>query len=224
MSDGMTDNKPQWSKKRIVVIDDHQIVVEGITSCLFDTHDFEVCGSAATQVDGLRTIQNENPDAVILDLSLQNGHGLDLLKEIKFEFPILPVLVLSMHEDSLYADRAIRAGAKGYIMKNESFQRVADGLRCILNGELFVTDEIKNKLLMGLNGPNDSSQSLLQLLSDREFEVFKLVGQGYRPRTIAEKLNVSIKTVDTYFRRIRDKLKIQCMDEIIKTANSWFQS
>lgn len=219
----MMDNNPQSRKKRIVVIDDHQIVVEGIMSCLSDTHDFEVSGSAATQTDGLKTIQNVNPDAVILDLSLQNGHGLDLLKDIKFEFPVLPVLVLSMHEDSLYADRTIRAGAKGYIMKNESFQRVADGLRCILNGELFVSDEIKNKLLLGLNGPNDSPQSLLQQLSDREFEVFKLVGQGYRPRTISEKMNVSIKTVDTYVRRIREKLQLQSMDELIQAANSWLQ-
>lgn len=212
------------NKKKIVVIDDHQIVVEGISSCLSDTDDLEVCGSASMQTKGIKTIKELNPDAVILDLSLQNGHGLDLMKEIKYEFPNLPVLILSMHEDSMYAERAIRAGAKGYIMKNESFQQVTKGLRQIINGELFVAEEIKQKLLMGISNSNDSKESIMQKLSDREFEVFKMVGQGARPRIIADKMNISIKTVDTYFRRIREKLNVHSIEELIEEANDCFHS
>lgn len=208
-------------QKRIVVIDDHQIVVEGISSCLNDTNDLVVCGSASTLTNGMNVINELNPDAVILDLSLENGNGLDLMKAIMYEFPLLPVLILSMHEESMYAERAIRAGAKGYIMKNESFQKVADGLRQIMNGSLFVSEEVKQKLLLGISNQSKSLESLIKKLSDREFEVFKMVGQGYRPRNISEKMNISIKTVDTYFKRIREKLSAKSMEELIEISNNW---
>lgn len=208
------------NKTKVLIIDDHKMVVQGLTALLHKEPDFVVCGDAYDVQSGLTAIENTRPDIVIADLSLQDSHGLDLVKYMKESHPNVSVIVLSMHDETIYAERAIRAGAKGYIMKDESYDKVVDAIRAVTDGNLFFSDTVKEHLITNLTVDHLSKSEIsTSNLSDRELEVFKLIGKGLRPRHIAEELVMSVRTVDTHCQRIRSKLNIKDMKELIHVAS-----
>ncbi len=219
----MKNSKPE-AKKRILIVDDHRVLVDGLTFRLNFESDFEVCGSAPSVTDGLQAIERLQPDVVVIDLSLKGSHGLDLAKDMKIQYPEIPSLVLSMHDEVVYAERAIRAGAKGYVMKDQSFDTVVEAVRQVLRGETFMSQNVKEHIVNRMsNLPGSTEKVSVEVLSDRELEVFRLLGQGMRTRHIADKLAISPGTVDTHCKRIRNKLDLDAIAEIVEYAAKWLQ-
>lgn len=211
-------------KIRIVIIEDHQVVIDGLILLLKQEKDIEVCGYALNGHDGLELIQRESPDVAILDLSMEGKHGLEIIKDCKAMYPSVAILVLSMHSESIYADRVIKAGAMGYMMKSESLAKVSDGIRAVNDGDLYVSESVKKQMLnRSTRDVFDDNIQPATCLSDRELQVFNLIGQGLRPRHIVEKLNMSPKTVDSHCRNIRIKMNIKDMKSLIKTASDWMK-
>lgn len=209
-------------KKKVLIVDDHIVVSEGLAMLLKKSRDYEVCGSAKSAYEGLEQVGKLQPDVVLVDLSLENSFGLDLIKDIKQHYPDIPSIVISMHEESMYAVRAIRAGSKGYIMKNQPFDKIIEALQTALRGELYISEKIQKQLITQLISPKQSqNQSPVELLSDRELEVFQLIGQGIRSRIIADRLCISINTIETHCKRIRVKLNISSMVELVEYATQW---
>ena len=206
-------------KRKVFVVDDHAIVREGLTLLINREADLAVCGAAEEMHSALRTIETLNPDILIVDISLNGPDGLDLLKTIRSKDPELPVLILSMHDESIYAERALRAGANGYIMKQEATERVLVALRRILNHEIYVSDRVANKMLQQYVGVSGSPRrSPFEDLSDRELEVLRLIGEGYSTREIAENLHISVKTVETYQGHLKEKLGLKNSRELFQFA------
>jgi len=209
-------------KKMVLVVDDHPIVRQGLTLLINQEPDLAVCGVAEEMHSGLRAIQSGRPDIVILDISLNGPDGLEMLKNIRISSPRLPVLILSMHDESIYAERALRAGANGYIMKQEATEKVLVALRRILSGEIYVSDRISNHMLQHyVRGTNLSEQSSLGELTNRELEVFRLIGEGLGTRQIAEALHLSVKTVESYQAHIKEKLSLRSARELVQHAIQW---
>jgi DNA-binding NarL/FixJ family response regulator len=209
-------------KKTVLVVDDHPIVRQGLTLLINQEADLAVCGVAEEMHSGLRAIQSDRPDIVILDISLSGPDGLEMLKNIRINDPRLPVLILSMHDESIYAERALRAGANGYIMKQEATERVLIALRRILSGEIYVSDRISNNMLQHyVRGANLSEHSSLAELTNRELEVFRLIGEGHGTRQIAEALHLSVKTVESYQAHIKEKLSLRSARELVQHAIQW---
>jgi DNA-binding NarL/FixJ family response regulator len=210
------------TKKRILVIDDHPIVRQGLALMLNREADFVVCGEAEDANGALLVLASARPDVLIVDISLNGPDGLDLLKNIRTTHPSLPVLILSMHDESIYAERALRAGANGYIMKQEATERVLVAVRRILSGEIYVSDRIANRLLKHyIAGSSTPRNSSVGDLSDRELEVFRLIGEGQGTRQIAESLHLSIKTVESYQAHIKEKLCLRSARELMQHAIEW---
>lgn len=217
-------NRNLEEKKRILIVDDHRVLVDGLTWRLNFESDFEVCGSAQSVTEGLQAIERLQPDVVVIDLSLKGSHGLDLVKDMKIQYPEVPSLVLSMHDEMVYAERAIRAGAKGYVMKDQSFDTVVEAVRRVLRGETYMSQSVKEHIVNRMsNLPGSTEKVSVEVLSDRELEVFRLLGQGMRPRHIADKLTISPGTVDTHCKRIRIKLDLDTMAEVVEYAAKWLQ-
>jgi DNA-binding NarL/FixJ family response regulator len=210
---------PEVKKKSVFIVDDHPLLRQGIALMINREQDLVVCGEAADAQAALRQIVGRPPDIMIIDISLSGPDGLDLLKSIRAMYPTLPVLILSMHDESIYAERALRARANGYIMKQEATEKVLVAVRRILAGEIYLSDRMANKLLHQFVGgaPTDQN-SRLASLSDRELEVFRLIGEGRGTRQIAEKLDLSIKTVETYQAHIKEKLSLQNGRELVQHA------
>jgi DNA-binding NarL/FixJ family response regulator len=214
--------KTTGGKNRIYIIDDHPIVREGLSQFLSGQKDFTIAGHSEGGRQALEHIGSLKADAVIVDLNLKDMSGLDLIREIHAKRPELPILVLSMHEESLYAERALRAGAKGYLMKSEAVEKVAEALRQILAGQVFAGQGLTTKLLKRLTGPSNKPESSpVERLSDRELEVFQLLGQGMTTRRIAERLGRSIKTIETYRENIKRKLDLKNAVELVYYAVQW---
>lgn len=211
------------NRKKILIVDDHPIVIEGLTDLINKEADIVVCGCAKDIPQAIRAIKKLKPDVVTIDISLENASGLDLIKEIKTRYPDLPMLALSMHEESLYAQRAIRAGAKGYITKHEATKKVITAIRNVLEGRLYLSETMKDKLLYSLIGSEelDEVSSPIDRLTDRELEVFSLLGQGKATRQIAEQLCLSVKTIETYRSRIKEKLNLSSGSELLRCAFQW---
>jgi DNA-binding NarL/FixJ family response regulator len=214
------------SKSRVMLVEDHPIVRQGLAQMINQQSDLMVCCEAERGESALKLIESGKPDVVIVDLTLGDMSGIDLIKEITAKYPQLPVLVLSMHQDSLYAERALRAGARGYVMKEEASETVVIALRKVLNGEIHLGERAKARLLHKLVrsplGQVDRS-SMLERLSDRELEVFRLLGQGFSTRRIAERFNRSIKTVEIYRANIKHKLDLKDAAELIHFAVQYAQ-
>jgi DNA-binding NarL/FixJ family response regulator len=211
------------NKKKVLIVDDHPLVREGLTDLINKEDDIEVCGWAKDIPHAIKAIKKLNPDVVTLDISLENASGLDLMKDIKARFSGLPVLVLSMHQESIYAERAIRAGAKGYITKHEATKKVIKAIRKVLEGRLYLSEPMKEKLLYSLIGKDepDAGTSQIDRLTDRELEVFRLIGRGKETRQIAEQLCLSAKTIETYRSRIKEKLNLSSGSELLRCAFQW---
>jgi DNA-binding NarL/FixJ family response regulator len=213
---------PAAAKRRILVVDDHPIVRQGLALMLNREADLVVCGEAEDANGAMLVMTSAHPDVLILDISLNGPDGLDLLKTIRTTHPTLPVLILSMHDESIYAERALRAGANGYIMKQEATEKVLVAVRRILTGEIYVSDRVANKLLKHyITGSGTLRNSSIADLSDRELEVFRLIGEGHSTRQIAEELHISVKTVESYQAHIKEKLSLRSSRELMQHAIQW---
>jgi DNA-binding NarL/FixJ family response regulator len=208
--------------KKVLVVDDHPLLRQGLALLINQQQDMHVCGEAEEAHAALQSIAQKDPDIIILDISLKGPDGLELLKSIRAVYPDLPVLILSMHDEAIYAERALRARANGYIMKQEATDKVLVALRRILNGEVYLSDEMSRKMLQQfIGGAPSLLQSRIAALSDRELEVFRRIGEGHATREIAEELHLSIKTVETYQAHIKDKLSLRSGRELIQHAIQW---
>jgi DNA-binding NarL/FixJ family response regulator len=211
-------------KKNVFVVDDHPLLRQGLALMINREADLAVCGEAEEAQAAMKAIAAKPPDILIADISLNGPDGLDLLKSIRTLYPDLPVLILSMHDESIYAERALRARANGYIMKQEATEKVLVAVRRILGGDIYLSDRMANKLLhqyvsgQNVSGASVNLNSQLSVLSDRELEVFRLIGEGRSTRQIAEKLHLSIKTVETYQAHIKDKLSLRSGRELVQHA------
>ena len=213
------------NKIRIMLVDDHPLVREGLANLILPEADLQVCGEAANAPEALALAGTVRPDVAIIDISLENGSGLELIQDLKALHPEVTALVLSMHDESLYAERALRAGARGYIMKREAARKVIQGIRAVRAGQLFVSDKIAARLTEKfVEGGTAAAPSPLEQLSNRELEVFQLLGQGRNTRQIAEHLHVGFKTVQAYCARIKDKLNLANATELLREAVRWSES
>ncbi len=208
-------------KKKVFIVDDHSVVRQGLSQFINSEPDLTVCGEAEDANEAIKGIDRNDPDILLVDISLKGANGIELTKAIKSRFN-LPVLILSMLDEHIYAERAIKAGARGYIMKSESIEKVIGALREILAGRIFLSPLLKetllNKLLLD---PADRGDSPIDSLTNRELEVFRLIGEGMSTRHIAGDLLLSIKTIETYRERIKKKLNLQNSDELIQYAIQW---
>ena len=207
---------------RILVVDDHPMVRERLAEAINRERDLKVCGEAEDNRHAMDLIANVKPDMAVIDLSLKGSYGLELLKDIRARHPTVLVLVLSMHEESLFAERAIRAGARGYITKQEATKKIIQAIRRVLGGEFYLGEKTALQLASLLAGhTRPSSPPGIDGLSDRELEVLELIGQGRNTRQVAEKLGVDIKTIETYRGRIKEKLHLKNASELLHFAVQW---
>lgn len=218
-------NQSGKDKTKVIIVDDHPIIRQGLAELINNEPDLIVCGQAEDAPEALVKIKELEPDMVIVDISLKETSGIELIKDIKVQYPNLPVLVLSMHDEALYAERMLRAGAKGYVMKAEATEKVIVAIRKILSGQIYVSDKMAAKMVRKLvGGGPDVGVSAIERLSDRELEVFHLIGQGYGTRQIAERLNLSMKTIETYREHIKEKLNLADANELLQYAIQWTHS
>ena len=210
------------SKKTVFLVDDHPIVRQGLTLLINQEADLAVCGEAEEMHSALVAILAVRPDILIVDISLNGPDGLELLRNIRIKVPRLPVLILSMHDESVYAERALRVGANGYIMKQEATEKVLVALRRILSGEIYVSEKIANSMLQHyVHGTNSAPHSSVAELTNRELEVFRLIGEGHGTRQIADELHLSVKTVESYQAHIKEKLSLRSARELVQHAVQW---
>ena len=210
--------------ERILIVDDHPLMRKGLALSIDAEPDLSVVSQAEDAEQAMEAIDEAAPDLAIVDISLPGMSGLELLKHMQALRPELLVLVVSRHDEALYAERAIRAGARGYVMKLEAADVIVKAIRRVLNGGIYVSDEINERLLLGIaRGRESLAKSPLEVLSDRELEVFELTGRGRSTREIAEKLHLSIKTVESYRARIKDKLTLSNAAELMQHAVNWVE-
>ena len=214
-----TAPQPSSPKKRVLIVDDHPLLRDGLAKVLNQQADLLVCGEAGSARAGLAALAASRPDVVIVDLTFEDGNGLDLIRDFRAQNPKLPVLVLSMHNEKLYAERAVRAGARGYVMKHEPVGAVVAALRKVLAGHMALSDAIVSRLLSSpeREGPAAAGPDVASL-SDRELDVFRMLGQGLGTRQIAAKLRLAVSTVETHRAGIKLKLRLQNSTELISAA------
>jgi len=219
---------PLQAKKdatRVLVVDDHPLLRRGVSQLIDQERDLQVVGEAEDAHKAITAIESTRPDVALIDISLNGTCGIELLKNIKARFPKVKMLVLSMHDESVYAHRALRAGASGYIMKQEGSEKVLVALRKVLRGEVYLSENMGNRVLHTLvGGRAPAGTSPVEELSDRELEIFSLIGQGHGTRPIAEKLHLSIKTVESHRAHIKEKLNLQTATELVHHAIQWVQT
>lgn len=220
----MMKDRPEASSPsaRVLIVDDHPVVREGFAACLSRTPDFVLCGEAEGMVDALAQVDAVQPDIVVVDLSLPAGNGLDLIKRLRARHAQICILVWSMHGEELYAERALRAGALGYVTKGRPTCELIAALRSVRAGHVYVGDDVSEKLLGRLVGSSKpGSVAPIESLSDRELEAFTWMGHGLTTLQIAEKMHVSPRTVDSYRARIKEKLEVSHVSEIVQRAAQW---
>lgn len=210
-------------KSAVMLVDDHPIVRQGMAQLINREADLTVCGEAASAHEAIALLKTIAPDVAVVDISLEDRSGLDLLKDMLIRRPKLRVLILSMHHESLYAERALHAGARGYVMKQEAPDKVLVAIRTILSGEIYVSEKVNAKMLRALadQRSGEASASPIERLSDRELEVFRLIGKGFSSSEIAEQLCISVKTIETHREHIKGKLKLADTGELRRIAIEW---
>ena len=218
------NNELKQTKNRVFIVEDHPIFSMGMSELINQEEDLEVCGNADNISAALKAIGHLHPDLIIVDLSLKGCQGIDLIKEVEKGKNEIPMLVLSMHDEAIHAERCILAGAKGYIMKQEASESVIEALRHILTGNIYVSSKIMNKMLNKLTGkPGATDISATNRLTNRELEVLTLIGKGLSAGEIAETLHVSPKTIGTYRERLKDKLELKHGAELVRYAVLWVE-
>jgi DNA-binding NarL/FixJ family response regulator len=217
-------NQVKDERKRILLVDDHAVVRYGIAQLINRESDLVICGEEENAANALSAIGKLGPDLVIADISLKDSSGLELMRNIKAQYSGLPVLVVSTHDETVYAELAFRAGALGYLMKGDSLDKVITAVRRVLSGNIYVSEALAAKLLQQqVQGRPDLQQSPVQGLSDRELEVFQLIGQWKRTSEIARQLHLSIKTIEYYREQIKEKLDLRNAAELTRRATAWVQ-
>ena len=211
-------------KTKILLVDDHPLVREWLTNLINEEPDLEVCGSAGNSREALGLIGTLLPRIVVVDISLDGGSGLELIKDVKAVHPKVDMIVLSMHDEMLYAERAMRAGAAGYVMKRDATNKVLAAIRTVLQGGLYFSNAVNATLAQKLVQGSGDQPATIAALSDRELEVFQLLGRGYSTRQISEQMNVGFKTVHAYCARIREKLNLANIHELVFHAVRWHES
>ena len=206
---------------RVFIVDDHPLVREWLANLIHQQIGLVVCGEADNTAQALQAISTIKPEVAVVDLALKNGSGLELIKDLRQTCPEVSVVVLSMHDEMLYAERAFRAGARGYVMKGESTKKIVEAIRHVLDGKRYMSERVATAMAEKLVEGQPSSVSPVALLSDRELEVFELLGKGRETRDIAESLHVSTKTVQAFCARIKDKLKLATERELVREAVRW---
>ena len=206
---------------RILLVDDHPMVRERLAEIIGHEKDLMVCGEAEDRASALAAISAAAPDLAIIDLALKNSNGLELIKDIHSRWPRLLMLVLSMHDESLYAERVMRAGARGYITKQEATRNILVAIRRVLNGEVYLSGKAAATVIAHLTAKPGAGGSIADVLTDRELQVFELTGNGLSTREIAEHLHIDVKTVETYRIRIKEKLGIRASSELLQLAIRW---
>jgi DNA-binding NarL/FixJ family response regulator len=219
----MTTNKlePLTGLRKILVVDDHPVVREGLALRIASQPDLEVCGEAEDVPGALALLASVRPDLAIIDISLKKGNGLDLIERIKDHQPEVRILVWSMYAENLYAERALRAGAQGYLHKGRATDQLLDAIRAVLAGKVYVSEELASDLLHRVTSGQKLERSPIDQLSNRELEAFELIGQGQTTEKIAALMNVSPKTVETYRARIKEKLQLNNVTELVRRATQW---
>ncbi|MCO5052399.1 MAG: response regulator transcription factor [Verrucomicrobiae bacterium] len=216
--------EPNDTRKRILLVDDHAVVRFGIAQLINRQADLVVCGEQEDARRGLDAIMQLKPDLVVADLSLRDSSGLELIRNVKAQYPGLPILVVSVHDESIYAEIAFRAGALGYLMKQEALEKIILAIRRVLNGNVYVSDSLAAKMLQQqVRGNTDIQQPAIKSLSDREVEVFHLIGQWKKTKEIAGELHLSVKTVEYYREQIKRKLNLRDAAELTQYATAWVQ-
>jgi DNA-binding NarL/FixJ family response regulator len=219
---GITDMSQ--TRRRVFIVDDHPLVREWLGSLVAREQDLEICGASGDAGEALAAMAKASPDVAVIDLSLNRSSGLNLIKDIRLQYPGVQVLVLSMHEEISYPERAFRAGARGYVLKRESGSCVVAAIRTVLAGQFYASQSLAAELAGRLAGASErSSDSPEDVLSDRELEVFELRGGGIPTKAIAEHLHVSVKTVESYDARIKQKLGLQNAGELLREAVRWHE-
>jgi DNA-binding NarL/FixJ family response regulator len=213
----------QGSKIRVLIVDDHPIVRQGIAQLINQEADLTTCCEAGSAQEALDLVDKDAPDILLVDISLDGVSGIELVKMLKSRYPKIPALVISMHDESLYAERALRAGARGYIMKQEATEKMLTAIRQVLRGDIYLSEGMQGKILQRVLAGNDSGLSPIDLLSDRELEVFRLIGHGYATSDIARELNRSVKTVETHRAHLKDKLGLKNAAELTRYAVRWVE-
>ncbi len=215
----------QKRRYKIFIVDDHPIVRKGLSQLINQEPEMTVCGEAEDAGSALEFFKKNKPDLAIIDISLKGIDGIELIKKIKERYPDILTLVVSMHDESLFAERALRAGARGYIMKQEAIEKMMDAIRKVLRGELYISEKVSEHIVKKfIDGKHEPAKSPIEILSDRELEVFNLIGQGYKTKQIAEAMHVSVKTVEAYRSKIKEKLSLKNSTELIKHAIYWVES
>jgi DNA-binding NarL/FixJ family response regulator len=218
MTEHTSAKKPKF---KILIVDDHPIVRRGLRELVADEPDLEVCGEAEDVTEALQQAKALSPDAVVIDLSLKGGHGLELIQEIKAHDGRIKMLVSTVHDESLFAERVLRAGAMGYISKQESPDKIIDALRQVLRGEIYLSPRMANRLLRRLANGQSLETTPVDSLSDRELQVFEMIGQGLATKQIARKLDLSHKTIEAHREKIKSKLNLKTGAELSRHATQW---
>ena len=213
-------------KRRVLLVDDHPIVRHGLGLLIDQEEDLMVCGETSSAVETLDNFKRMEPDIAVVDISLQGTSGLELTKALKEIQPSLPILVLSMHDESLYAERALRSGARGYVMKQESAETVLKAIRKVLSGGVYLSERLSSQILREfVDGTEAQVEKFgIETLSDRELEVFELIGRGHSTRDVANRLGLSVKTIETHRAHVKQKLKIDTATELVHRAFHWVET
>jgi len=219
------DPPSPFVRRNIFLVDDHPVTRDGVRALIDQQTDLVVCGQADSAPLALQLLEKQTPDLAIIDIVLKTTSGIELMKNLKSLLPALPVLIMSMHDESLYAERALRSGAKGYIMKHEASERILTAIRMILNGDVYLSEKMKEHMLHRLarNRKNEVVFTI-DTLSNREMEVFHLIGNGFGTHQIADKLNLSIKTIDSYREHLKLKLQLKKGSDLVQHAIQWVRA
>ncbi len=213
------------SKKKVFIVDDHPVVRDGLITLIEHEQDFKVCGDADDAAEALESISELKPDVVIVDIGLKSSDGIELTRNIKVRYPKISVVVLSIHDESVYAERALHAGASGYLMKEAASNDIIKAIRTVLSGEIYVSDQMAKKFLdNAFSRQSDIGANPVAKLSDREFEIFRLIGSGYKVSQIADRMHLSVKTIETYRARIKEKLSLSDASKLLRYAIKWVSS
>ncbi|MBV9619139.1 MAG: response regulator transcription factor [Verrucomicrobia bacterium] len=207
--------------RRVFIVDDHPLVREGLANLINQQADLTVCGEAEDSAGAITDIESTHPDVALIDISLKNESGLELVKTLQNRFPQVALVVLSMHDEALYAERALHAGARGYVMKRETTKNVLTAIRRVIEGDIYVSDRVVNSMAKRMTSRKTAAAEPVERLSDRELEIFRLLGQGRTPSQIADDLRLSLKTVQAYCARAKEKFGVTSLTELLRAAIRW---
>ena len=218
----MSTSAPSGDPISVFLVEDHPAILEAVTGRVNEAPDVEVCGTTGSTMEAFRRIEKHRPDVVVVDISLEDGHGLDLIQNVQAQHPEIQIIVFSMYDESIYAERALQAGATGYLMKDEPLEELMGGIRAVSEGEVYLSDRMSSRVLnKAVRGEEAEAGPPIDELTDRELAVFQMLGAGYNLDEIQDRLNIARKTVEAYRRRAKEKLGFDSVAEVLQYAVKW---